>query len=221
MIKVVVFDLDDTLISEKEYIKSGYMHIAKKLVNIVNDEKINIYNNLIKLLNEDVKYVFNRLYHLYEIEYSDEDIKSLVDYYRSHKPNIEFYDDVDTLLDTLKSKDIKIGIITDGYAVSQKQKLSAVGAYDIFDKIIVTDDLGREFWKPHSKSFEMMKEHFNVQWEEMVYIGDNPSKDFFIGSLYPIKTVQIMRNKGFYSHADYYRGVKSSVIIKNLSEVNF
>ena len=29
MIKAVVFDLDDTLISEKEYIKSGYRHIAE------------------------------------------------------------------------------------------------------------------------------------------------------------------------------------------------
>ena len=28
MVKAVVFDLDDTLISEKEYIKSGYRHIA-------------------------------------------------------------------------------------------------------------------------------------------------------------------------------------------------
>ncbi|WP_318753436.1 HAD-IA family hydrolase [Globicatella sp. PHS-GS-PNBC-21-1553] len=56
-----------------------------------------------------------------------------------------------------------------------------------FDKIIVTDELGRAYWKPHPKSFEIMKAHFGVNYNEMVYVGDNPQKDFFIKKSIPLK----------------------------------
>lgn len=40
LIKAIVFDLDDTLISEHEYIKSGYKHISQTLSKKINiDEK--------------------------------------------------------------------------------------------------------------------------------------------------------------------------------------
>ncbi len=46
------------------------------------------------------------------------------------------------------------------------------------DKIIVTDDYGKEYWKPSIRPFQMMLEYFNIKPEEAVYIGDNPNKDF-------------------------------------------
>ena len=42
MIKVVIFDLDDTLIAEKEYIKSGYREVARYL-----SEKYNVVQEVI------------------------------------------------------------------------------------------------------------------------------------------------------------------------------
>ncbi len=49
------------------------------------------------------------------------------------------------------------------------------------DKIIVTDDYGKEYWKPSIRPFQMMLEYFNIKPEEAVYIGgDNPNKDFYL-----------------------------------------
>ena len=39
----------------------------------------------------------------------------------------------------------------------------------------------------------MMKEAFLASWEDMVYVGDNPEKDFYIGRDFPIMTVRIVR----------------------------
>ena len=57
MIKAVIFDLDDTLISEYDYIKSGYRVISKKIkedYKLENSEE-QIYNLMWELFENDSK----------------------------------------------------------------------------------------------------------------------------------------------------------------------
>jgi putative hydrolase of the HAD superfamily len=218
MVRAVIFDLDDTLISERQYIESGYHHIANLLSNRLNFDEEQLYQYLIELLIESPKNVFNRLFAKLEITYTKDIILELVDEYRNHIPNIEFFDDVFPCLEVLKQKDIKLGIITDGYANAQQQKINAIRAYDHFDEIIITDELGRDYWKPHSKVFEMMREKLNVKFDEMVYVGDNPEKDFYISNKYPIKTVRV-RREGVYKDSQYFQDIKEDYTIDTLQDV--
>lgn len=215
MIKAVVFDLDDTLISEKEYIKSGYRHIAEVVSQRFNFNKDQVYIDLFQLFKKSPHNVFNRLYEKYNIEYSKDMIIDLVNEYRGHFPNIKFYDDVLPCLNELKKLGVKIGIITDGYAIAQRQKLIAVEADKYFDEIIVTDELGREYWKPHPKAFEIIKERFEVSFDEMVYVGDNPEKDFYISTIYPIKTIRILRD-GVHKNNCYLDGIREDFSLDKL-----
>lgn len=219
MIKAVIFDLDDTLISEREYIESGYKHISKLINNEYGIGYNEVYLNLMNLHNQTSKYVFNRFFDKYKIAYSQETIMKLVWEYRKHIPCINFYNDVIPCIELLKLKNIKLGIITDGYKESQKLKLNAVRAENYFDEIIITDELGSEYWKPHPKSFEIMKERFNVEFNEMIYIGDNPEKDFYISKIYPIKTVRIVRD-GIYLNKSYLDDIKENWTISNLIDIN-
>jgi len=219
MVKAVIFDLDDTLISEKQYIESGYRHISKVLSQRLNKREDELYQLLLKLLEESPANVFNRLFDKLDITYTKDNIIELVNEYRNHFPNIEFFPDVLPCLKKLRERGIKIGIITDGYANAQRQKLKAVKAYDYFDEIIITDALGREYWKPHPKAFEMMKERLNVKFEEMIYVGDNPEKDFYIGSIYPVKTIRVYR-KGFYTEKSYFEDIKENYLIYYFSEID-
>ena len=218
MVKVVVFDLDDTLISEKEYIKSGYRHIAEVIGQRFNINKDQVYIDLFQLFRESPHNVFNRLYEKYHIEYSKEMIIDLVNEYRGHFPDVQYYDDVMQCLNELKVLGIKIGIITDGYAQAQRQKLKAVEADMYFDEIIVTDELGRDYWKPHPKEFDIIKERFGVCFDEMIYVGDNPGKDFYISTIYPIKTVRIFRD-GVHKDNFYLDGIREDFIIDKLTKI--
>ncbi|MFL2077346.1 HAD family hydrolase [Marinilactibacillus psychrotolerans] len=215
MVKAVIFDLDDTLISEKEYIKSGYRHVAGIIEDRFAMDKKQVFNELMSLFKVSPLNVFNRLYDKYQIEYSKEMILDLVKEYRGHLPDIQFYNDVIPCLSELKKSGVKVGIITDGYAIAQRQKLKAIQADEYFDEIIVTDELGREYWKPHPKAFELMKEKFRVNFEEMIYVGDNPEKDFYISKIYPIKTVRIIRG-GVHREKSYLEGIKASTTVNNL-----
>ena len=218
MVKAVVFDLDDTLISEKEYVESGYRHIADVIAQRFDIDKKQVFDDLMQLFRESSQNVFNRLYDKYHIEYSKEMIIDLVNEYRGHFPDIQFYDDVFPSLNELKALGIKTGIITDGYAIAQHQKLKAVEADIYFDEIIVTDELGRDYWKPHPKSFELIKEKFEVDFDEIIYVGDNPEKDFYIRTIYPIKTVRILRN-GVHKDKTYLDDVKEEITVNSLKDI--
>lgn len=218
MVKAVVFDLDDTLISEKEYIKSGYRHIARIIEDKFSMDKNQVFDDLMNLFNVSPLNIFNRLCDEYQIEYSKEMILDLVMEYRGHFPDIQFYNDVLPCLVGLKRSGVKVGIITDGYAIAQRQKLKAIHADEYFDEIIVTDEIGREYWKPHPKAFELIKDKFKVNFDEMIYVGDNPEKDFYISRTYPIKTVRILRD-GVHSDKNYFRDIKEDLNVVSLIDI--
>lgn len=199
MIKAVVFDLDDTLISEKEYIRSGFRQVSKKIAEKNNLDKDYVYKIMYDTFNEDSKNVFNRVLDKLNIQYEKEDIKELINYYRGHMPDIKLYEDAKYILDTLKAKGIKLGMITDGYKITQRNKLEALNIGDYFEHIVVTDELGREFWKPHQKPYEIIKEKLGLEYENMVYVGDNVSKDFVTANKLGMNTIFINREDGVYS----------------------
>lgn len=220
MIKAIVFDLDDTLVPEIEYIKSGYRYIDKSLKQKHPElMEIDVYKELIDLFSISSKNVFNRFFDIHQIGYTKEDILSLVEEYRDHMPSIKLKDTIITLMISLRQKGYKLGVITDGYKKTQKNKVMAIELEKYVDYIVITDELGSAFWKPHPKPFELMSEVLNVKFNEMIYIGDNPSKDFHIASVYPIKTIRIKRSQGVYQTDIYMNNIKEDILIRSFKEL--
>lgn len=219
MIKAIVFDLDDTLISEREYIQSGFNVVAKALSEKYELLQQDVFLKLMNLFQESSKNVFNRLLDFYRINYTVEDIKELIAIYRHHLPNISLYEDANLMLNELAKKNLKLGIITDGYQVTQRNKLVALNINSYFDAIIVTDEIGREFWKPHARPYELIKEQLDVEFNEMMYIGDNISKDFVTAKKLGIKTIHIKRDEGIYTDLKYAQEYEADYQISSLEQV--
>ncbi len=87
------------------------------------------------------------------------------------------YDDVRKNLNALKNMGCKLGIISDGYKVSQRNKVKKLKADKLFDKIIITDELGRDYWKPDERSFVMMMGAFDLDWDGFSYRVKPPDSD--------------------------------------------
>lgn len=219
MIKAVVFDLDDTLISEKEYIRSGFRQVSKKIAEKNFLDKENVYELMLDTFNEDSKNVFNRVLDKLNIQYEIEDIKELINFYRGHMPDIKLYEDAKYILDTLKAKGIKLGMITDGYKITQRNKLEALNIGDYFEYIVVTDELGREFWKPHQKPYEIIKEKLGLEYENMVYVGDNVSKDFVTANKLGMNTIFINREDSVYSRINMEEEYLAKLEVASLLEL--
>jgi putative hydrolase of the HAD superfamily len=165
---VFVFDLDDTLYKEIDFLKSAYRHIAKLLEPLTGH---NIYEQM-WLWHCEQRIVFDVLVAQYEIPYS---VKDLVEIYRYHQPNINLLSDSDLFLKRLRQLISTIGLITDGRSISQRNKIKALGLENFFDYIIISEEFGSA--KPNSANYEYYMKNFPRN--QYVYVGDNTSKDFF------------------------------------------
>ena len=218
--KIIIFDLDDTLISEKDYIDSGFRNVSNIFAQRYNLSSEDVYSTMKNLFQEDTNKIFNRLFENYKIFYDDTDIKKLVKLYREHTPNINLLEDARLVLENLRRNNIKIGIITDGYKETQNKKIEVLNLENIVEKIIVTDELGKEYWKPDKRSFEMMKKYFGVEYSEMIYVGDNLKKDFLAPNELGMLSIQIERKEGIYSNIHIQeKKYLPKLKIKNLVEL--
>lgn len=165
----VIFDFDDTLYSEKQYVRSGYKAVAKLLGDEALADRLWTYFEngkpaIDELLNE-----------LGCIGRKEECLEA----YRKQMPEIKLYDGVVDLIQTLKDRGIKVGIITDGRPEGQRNKIQALGLDSLIDDIIITDELGgTQFRKPCDIAFRIMQNRWRLPYEQIVYVGDNPNKDF-------------------------------------------
>ena len=208
---------------ERDYIYSGYKVVAnfiEKKYNLFSEE---IYTKMIELSKESYNNVFNRLFDFYNIKVEDKEVKEIVGIYKNHFPNIKLCEDSKKVINELLKKGIRLGLITDGDSIQQRNKIEALGIKKYFEKIIVTDELApnREFWKPNKKAFEIMIDFFKEEPKNILYIGDNLNKDPFGALEVGINFKQILRSDSIqkYKKSKYYFGEKlDSSIIKKSEE---
>lgn len=216
MIKLVTFDLDDTLYNEKDFVFGAFKEVAEYISNKYNLSCEDIYSDMINILESNGRgKIFNFICDNYNI---NEDIKALVQVYRNAKPKLKLYEDSIEILNKLKYN-YKLGLITDGLAYVQWNKIKLLEVEKYFDNIIVTDDLGREYWKPHIMSFKNMAEKFKFLPNECVYIGDNPNKDFYGAKKLGYKTIRLIREAGDHIHVRLDSEYEADYEISSLNEI--
>ena len=176
ILKAILFDLDDTLYLEKDFVKSGFKTVATLIQNDNGIDKEVVYNRFWSIFNSgERKNIFDS--YISEFGKINYTINELVNIYRSHVPNINLLPGIDEYLLSL-SRVYKLGLVTDGYIQMQKNKINALGLNNIFDQILITEELGRKFWKPSTMPFSKICDKLGVIPMEAIYIADNPKKDF-------------------------------------------
>ncbi len=124
-------------------------------------------------------------------------IQKCVEVYRSHMFDIKLYPGVIEMIEELKSRDIRIGIITDGRPEGQRNKMAALGL-DI-GNVIITDELGGiQFRKLYDIGFRIMVTRWRISLEKIVYVGDNLAKDFKASQQLGMKSVYFENADGMY-----------------------
>jgi len=191
--KALVFDLDDTLYNEADFVHGAFKEVAQYLSKKHSIACEEVYRSMLRLLAINGRgRIFNDICDSYNL---DEDINNLVEIYRNAAPNISLYEDADHFLNYCQGK-YRLGLITDGIHYVQRNKIRLLGLEKYFDSIIVTDEHGEDFCKPGIKPYVRMAEELGTAFDEMIYIGDNPRKDFCGARQLGIYTVRIIRPVG-------------------------
>lgn len=182
----VIFDLDDTLYKEIDYLKSAYRFIAEKL-QTEHCPAENLYRVMLDAYNNGLN-AFSVVKSVWNIEAP---IETLLHWYRTHVPNIVLPEDSKNLLDFLKSKDVPIGILTDGRSVTQRNKIKSLGLnqYIPEQNIVISEEFGSE--KPCEANYTYFESLYS-EIDNFIYVGDNPRKDFVAPNRLGWKTVGLL-----------------------------
>jgi putative hydrolase of the HAD superfamily len=217
-LKAVVFDLDDTLYPEKQYVQSGFRAVARECAGQIDLEPEQIYEKLVEISDAGER---RRTFDVF-LESSglnDSLAARMVDVYRDHTPTLSPYPGVTGMLAEL-SVDHRLGIVSDGDLKVQQRKWHALGLERFFRAVVFSDELGRDSWKPSERPFLAVLEALDVRrdsWKpserpflavleeldvppgEAVYVGENSLKDFLGARRSGMRTVRVLEPAGYYT----------------------
>jgi putative hydrolase of the HAD superfamily len=196
MIDVLVFDLDDTLYLEKDFVMSGYQAVARYLADSNVCDSRSAFSCMAETFaTQGRRMAFSALAQKFPDAAAM--IADLIEVYRQHSPAICLFPGYWGLLQEFAGR-YRLGIITDGLPAVQERKVRALGLDGIMNKIIYTWVYGVEKEKPHPFSFSLMLESLRAEPDSALFIGDNPDKDCRGAHQAGMKCVQVqhpMTNK--------------------------
>lgn len=164
---VVVFDLDDTLYPEADYVESGIQHVCARLQDLCGKD-------VLALMQADTR-AGRRDWLAAACEHAGlppTAKESLLWMYRLHTPAIRLAPACERALHRIRERARAVAVLTDGRSVTQRLKLAALGLADW--PAYISEDYGSE--KPAPERFEAIQSHQPAA--HYVYVGDNVRKDF-------------------------------------------
>lgn len=176
--KVICFDLDDTLFKERLYLFSAYREIVAYAVSKISfPTETTLPESAYEVMvdtYERGKNAFEALNTLLGLQVLTSDYLQL---YRNHVPDIQLPTATEELLWTLLKQGHVLGLITDGRSIQQRHKIEALGLERFFlpENIVISEEFGSE--KPSEINYRYFLNRY-PEAENFLYVGDNPKKDF-------------------------------------------
>jgi putative hydrolase of the HAD superfamily len=196
-VRVLVFDLDDTLFPEREYVASGFRAVDRWIAT--QRGVAGFFETALSLYHAGRRgRIFDEALEVLGVVPDPALVPTLVGVYRDHSPNIRLHADSARAIAAFRHS-FHLAIITDGYHDVQKKKVAALGIGPQFEAIVYTDELGRSCWKPSPEPFLKVMRTFGAKGSECLYVGDNAAKDFVAAKALGWLTVQVVREGGEYS----------------------
>lgn len=207
-----VFDLDDTLFPEVDYLKSAYRHIATRLKPVIGED---IYDEMFRRYQQKEN-VFKWVAGLKNGSAEPVTTDWLLAEYRGHVPAVALAEATKAFIDAVKRLAVRTGLITDGRSITQRNKLKALGIDNFFNDIIISEEFGSE--KPDERNYLFFQQKY--PGSEFYFFGDNTSKDFIVPAKLGWTTV-CLKDTGNHIHKQAFdKQPLPDYIISTFSEIN-
>lgn len=197
---MIVFDLDDTLYKEIDFVKSATRAIAREIGHSGEMPESDALTILQESANTE-KGLDNLAAELW-IRRPDTQftVPRMLEIYRTHQPDIHLPSGVAQMLELLNNNDVRLGLITDGRTLTQRAKIKALGIERYFapENIIISEEIGAG--KNSARPFRLIMER-NVNEQKFTYVGDNPAKDFHWPNILGWKTAMLRDSTGQNIHS--------------------
>ncbi len=217
-VKLIVFDLDDTLTDEWQHVLSGYAAVAAAL----SDELPPTFDLVERMIHHyrtgDRGHVFDAV--LADLERTDADVlvPRMVQIYRTHDPDIRLFRDADAALTRLRA-DYVLAVLSDGPVEKQQTKVDALGLADRVDHVVLTGRWGRAYWKPHERGYRWLEEATGQSGPACAYVANDVSKDFVAPNRLGWQTIMVDRPENLMQDARVAAGGEPQRVVRTMDEL--
>ncbi|TXC90555.1 HAD family hydrolase [Metabacillus litoralis] len=187
-VKVVFFDLDDTLYDQLKpfslALESENLTIEPALIEPLF-KKVRFYSDLLWKTYTNGKIDLDELRtkrlimacNDYNVDLTLEKAKMIQASYEKQQNSIKPFSDVESLIINLQEYKKMVGIITNGPLEHQYKKIKALQLHRLIsrDKIFISDSIG--IAKPDKRIFHYVQKQVEVNSNQCCYIGDNWEND--------------------------------------------
>ena len=212
VIKAVLFDLDGTLLnrdeSVKRFIESQYDRLNQLVCHIPKEKYV---SRFIELDNRGYVWkdkVYKQLVDEFNITALTWE-ELLQDYMKEFKNNCVPFPNLTRMLEELKSNNLLLGMITNGYGQFQMDNIKALEIDKYFDAILVSEWEGIK--KPDPQIFIRALEKLKISPNESIFMGDHPEND--------VKAAQTIGMKGIWKKDFQWNNVQADFTVNDLGEL--
>lgn len=212
---ILVFDLDDTLYEEHTYVLSGLKAVAGFLAPQVHLAPDVLHKRLVNVLDKNGR---GKVFDLVLTDlgiYSKKNVQACVSVYRMHRPLISLSKSGLDCLQRFHS--YKKYLVTDGNKLVQQKKIEALKLAPYFEKMYRTYQYGVRYSKPSTYCFDLILKREKVKPADVVYIGDNPHKDFVNLKQAGYKTIRV--RQGMFKNVTLSSRFEAEYNIASLDEL--
>ena len=189
--KLIIFDMDGTLVNSSITIANAINYVRKNLGFEPMDEE-----HILRLVNDHTINPAQTFYHAKAFDKDHE--KWFAEYYtKNHESELVLYKGIKELLIALKEKGKKLAVATNAYRGSTIESLTHLQVYDLFDAITCYDDVLQG--KPHPDMLYKLLDELDVREDEAIFIGDGPRDEI---AAKEAKMDYIMVDWGFTEYVD-------------------
>jgi putative hydrolase of the HAD superfamily len=172
---ILVFDLDDTLYDELSYVRGGLAVAAACASAATGCDEAALIELMQASLTEGRSGVIDRALQRAGIASAGLS-RRCVSAYRAHQPRLSLYPAAERCLQ--RFSDYRKYLVTDGNKLVQARKVEALALAPRLERVFITYRYGRRHGKPSPYCFERISQITGAPAEDIIYVADNPTKDF-------------------------------------------
>jgi putative hydrolase of the HAD superfamily len=192
-VRAVIFDLDNVLYNEREYIFAAFYNIAHFLSERSQYSSCEVFSKLVHDFEEKSS-LYPRLFNdvLSYLGLNQDLLPEILKLYATVDTKIELFPAVSSLLLGLRSYGLKLALVTNGNVQIQSNKIRLLGVEKFFDIVVFARETPTSKEKPHPDAYLDALQKLGVKGEETICVGDNPYTDFWGAKQIGIRTVRFL-----------------------------
>ncbi|MDO8836721.1 MAG: HAD family hydrolase [Vicinamibacterales bacterium] len=188
----LIFDLDDTLYPERQFIRSGFHAVAAEVARRFAVSQRAALASLLRALRQGTRGLALQVLcadHQLPVAL----VPELVELIRTHVPVLTLPRSSANTLAAARARGWRVGVLTNGPPAQQARKVAALGLAGLVDALVYAHACGDRTGKPARGAFEAVLAELGALPASSVFVGDDPWCDISGARLAGLRTILLCR----------------------------